>query len=100
MKFQVNYFDSRDKYDQSLYQESAKRVVFKNCMEKLELTDAELPNFNSNFYYNRKDLQQQLGEGYNNRMELHFGKANAEKYGLKMDFDQMKQEFQNYEKWL
>ena len=87
MKFHVNYFDSRDKYEQSLYQESARRVVFKNCMEKLEIDDATLPNFNSNFYYNRKDLQQSLAECYNTRMELHFGKHNAEKYGLKMDFD-------------
>ena len=33
-------------------------------------------------------------------MELHFGEHNAKKYNLFIDFDQMKTEFQNYEKWL
>ena len=33
-------------------------------------------------------------------MELHFGEHNAKKYNLFIDFDQMKSEFQNYEKWL
>ena len=43
---------SREHYDQSLYIESARRVVFKNCMEKCELDNTSVPNFNKNFYYN------------------------------------------------
>ena len=52
MKFNAIFPLSRDRYDQSLYFEAARRVVFKNCMNALELTDAKLPNFNKNFYYN------------------------------------------------
>ena len=100
MKFNVASQLSKDRYDASLYQEAAKRTVFRNCMEKLEITDEELPNFNSNFYYNRKDLQASLSECYNTRMELHFGHENAKKHGLYMDFAEMKKEFQNYESWL
>ena len=33
-------------------------------------------------------------------MELHFGQHNAKRYNLFIDFEQMKTEFQNYEKWL
>ena len=43
---------SRGQYDQNLYVESARRVVFRNCMEKCELEPTDVPNFNKNFYYN------------------------------------------------
>ena len=62
-------------------------------MEKLEVTDEELPNFNSNFYYNKPELQQNLQECINTRMELHFGHENAVKNNLYVDFKAMKSEF-------
>ena len=52
LKLAVAFPYSREHYDQHLYIESARRVVFKNCMEKCELDDATVPNFNKNFYYN------------------------------------------------
>ncbi len=51
LKFLVANQLSRERYDQSLYFEAARRVVFRNCMAKCEVTDKELPNFNKNFYY-------------------------------------------------
>ena len=51
MKFNVVYPLARDRYDQSLYMESARRVVFKNCMDHCELTHEDVPNFNKKFYY-------------------------------------------------
>ena len=57
LKLAVAFPQSREHYDQSLYIESARRVVFKNCMEKCELDDTSLPNFNKNFYYNKEAAQ-------------------------------------------
>ena len=37
LKFATSAPQTRDMYDRSLYVESARRVVFKNCMEKCEL---------------------------------------------------------------
>ncbi len=54
MKFSVVPLLSSDRYDQSLYFESARRVIFKNCMASLGLTDAEVPNFNKKFYYTQQ----------------------------------------------
>ena len=52
LKLAVTFPFSREAYDRSLYVESARRVVFKNCMEKCELAPEKVPNFNKNFYYN------------------------------------------------
>ena len=49
--------ESREHYDRSLYVESARRVVFRNCMDKCELDDSTLPNFNKNFYYNQNEAR-------------------------------------------
>ena len=65
---------ARDHYDMRLYVESAKRVVFKNCMEKCELDDTSLPNFNKNFHYNMPEARACLQSCFNFRMEAHFGK--------------------------
>ena len=65
---------ARDHYDMRLYVESAKRVVFKNCMEKCELDHASLPNFTMNFHYNMGEARACLQSCYNFRMEAHFGK--------------------------
>ena len=51
---------ARDQYDMKLYVESAKRVVFKNCMEKCDLDHAKLPNFNVNFHYNMPEARECL----------------------------------------
>ena len=99
MKWQVIQPMSRDLYDQSLYHESARRVVFKNCMGVCELDDTTLPNFNKNFYYNQKEAQACLQDCVNTRTTAHFGETNAKKYGLLMDFAVMKKEYQNYERW-
>ena len=69
-------------------------------MTACEVTDAELPNFNKDFYYNKPELQEKLQECYNTRVELHFGRHNAEKHHLFIDFKAMKHEFKNYEKWV
>ena len=52
MKYNVNLRQSRDHYDQSLYKEAAKRVVYENCLGDCELTRQDLPHFNAQFYYN------------------------------------------------
>ena len=52
IKYTVHFDMSRDEYDRSLYLDSVKRVIFKNCMTALDLDDKKLPNFNRNFYYN------------------------------------------------
>ena len=57
LRHSASFPESREHYDRSLYVESARRVVFKNCMEKCELDDESLPNFNKNFYYNMKEAQ-------------------------------------------
>ena len=75
MKFHVAFPYSREHYDQNLYVESARRVVFKNCMEKCELDNTQVPNFNKNFYYNMPEAQECLQSCYNFRMQLHFGDA-------------------------
>ena len=43
---------TQDKHEQNMYQDAAKRVVFRNCMSSCDITDEMLPNFNANFYYN------------------------------------------------
>ena len=65
---------ARDHYDMRLYVESAKRVVFKNCMEKCELDHTTLPNFTKNFHYNMPEARECLQSCFNFRMEAHFGK--------------------------
>lgn len=65
-----------------------------------ELDHAKIPNFNKNFYYNQKGEQACLQSCFNTRMELHFGEHNAKRYNLLIDFEQMKAEYHNYEKWL
>ena len=39
MKFSVKFTMARDLYDRNIYIEAAKRVVFRNCMNQLELDD-------------------------------------------------------------
>ena len=46
LKMAASFPESREHYDKSLYVESARRVVFANCMEKCELDNESLPNFN------------------------------------------------------
>ena len=75
LKFSVAFPMSREHYDQSLYVESARRVVFKNCMEKCELDNETVPNFNRNFYYNQNEARACLQACYNFRMQAHFGSA-------------------------
>ena len=99
MKFRVRFDLSRDEYDRSLYLESARRVIFQNCMIALDLDDKKLPNFNRNFYYNQQETQAQLQECYNTRIDLHFGAENAKKHQLHMDFKSMFLEYKNYEAW-
>ena len=90
---------SRSQYNQSLYNDAAQRVVFRNCMAKCELDDTTLKNFNKEFYYNMKEAQVCLQTCYNARMDAHFGSEEAEKRDLHLDFAAMKREYQNYEKW-
>ena len=68
LKISIAFPHSRDQYDKSLYVESARRVVFKNCMEKCELDNEKLPAFNKNFYYNMGEARACLQACYNFRM--------------------------------
>ena len=60
MKWNVVLNMSRSQYDKSLYNDAAQQVVFKNCMDKCELDDSTLKNFNENFYYNQLEAQECL----------------------------------------
>ena len=99
LKIAAAFPESRDHYDASLYVESARRVVFKNCMEKCELDNTSLPNFNKNFYYNMAEARECLQSCFNHRMVAHFGSAAKRTDGLQFDFEALKREYQNYEKW-
>ena len=68
-------------------------------MEKCELDNEKVPNFNKAFYYNQKEDQICLQTCYNTRMDAHFGHEEAEKRDLHLDFTAMKREYQNYEQW-
>ena len=98
MKFSVKFTMARDLYDRNIYIEAAKRVVFRNCMNQLELDDKSLPNFNRDFYYNKEELKQSLDLCYNSRMAAHFGVDNAlQRQGIAMNFEHMMREYQEYE---
>ena len=99
LRWNVIFPLSRSQYDTSLYNDAANRVVFKNCMEKCELTNETLKNFNKKFYYNQLEAQECLQTCYNTRMDAHFGHEEAIKRDLHLDFKEMKREYQNYEKW-
>ena len=57
MKWNVVMSQSRSQYEKSLYNDAAQQVVFKNCMEKCELDDTTVKNFNKTFYYNQLEAQ-------------------------------------------
>ena len=87
LKLAASFSESREHYDKSLYVESARRVVFKNCMEKCELDHESVPNFNKNFYYNMNEARACLQSCYNFRMQAHFGPMAQKTDGLQFDFD-------------
>ena len=97
MKWHVINPLHRDKYDQNLYQEAMRRVVFKNCFSHCELTDEQIPHFNKKFYYTMKEEKACLSDCINSRMVLHMGEINAKKYDMLVDFEQMKNEYHQYE---
>ena len=43
---------AKDRHEKNMYYDATKRVVFKNCMAGCDLSDEQVPNFNSSFYYN------------------------------------------------
>ena len=91
--------DCQDTHSKHMYFEAAKKVLFKNCMEHCELEPEQIPNFNSNFYYNMLGEQKCLESCYNTKMNLHFGETTAKEEHLYMDFARMKAEYQRYENW-
>ena len=99
LKFNVVFSQSRDRYDASLYKEAARRVVFKNCMSQCELTHEDLPNFNKKFYFAMPGAKACLQSCYNERMTAHFGATAADDNDMLLDFDAMRKEYQEYEKW-
>ena len=98
MKFSIIRHESQEALDANMYKESAKRVVFKNCMSACEIEQNDLPNFNKNFYYNQIREQKCLQDCYNTRMMIHFG-SSAKEQGMWIDFNEMKQEYKRYERW-
>ena len=100
LKLFVAFPFSQEHYDQSMYVESARRVVYNNCMNKCELTDEDVPNWNKKFYYNQEGAQNCLQACFNNRMQLHFGEKAANSIdGLKLDFKYQMKQYQRYEVW-
>ena len=99
LKFATSAPETRDMYDRSLYVESARRVVFKNCMGKCELDDETVPNFNKKFYYAQDAARACLQSCFNVRMQAHFGPAAQQVDGLQFDMDALKKEYQRYEQW-
>lgn len=99
MKINAIRTESTEVYEKNLYKEAARRVVFQNCMSSCELDNAQVPNFNRQFYYGMPGAQVCLSDCYNTRMKLHFGATTAEKEGLLLDFDALKREYQRYESW-
>ena len=53
LRLRVIRDDSQDIVDKNMYKETARRVVFQNCMEACGLDDKIVPNFGRNFYYNQ-----------------------------------------------
>lgn len=98
MKINAIRHESAELYERGLYKEAARRVVFSNCMGVCELDNKQVPNFNRNFYYGMPAAQTCLQECFNTRMKLHFG-SQAEKEGLTLDFEALKEEYQRYERW-
>ena len=99
MKYNAIRLESNEVYERNLYLESARRVVFSNCMDACSLDHKQLPNFNRNFYYGMPDAQRCLQDCHNTRMQLHFGAKQAEKDGLLIDFQALKKEYHRYESW-
>ncbi len=73
LRLRVIRDDSQDVVDKNMYKDTAKRVVFWNCMDSCGLDNKSIPNFGRNFYYNQNKEQVCLQECYNARMALHFG---------------------------
>ena len=93
LKWNVVFPLSKSQYEQSLYNDAATRVVFKNCMEKCELDNETVKNFNKKFYYEQPEAQECLQTCYNARMDAHFGAEEAIKRDLHLDFATMKKEY-------
>lgn len=99
MKVNAIRHESSEVYEKNLYVESARRVVFSNCMTSCGLDDKLVPNFNRAFYYGMPGAQHCLQDCYNTRMKLHFGSSQAVEQGLLIDFKVLKDEYQHYENW-
>ena len=52
MKIAAVRYDSQDMVDKKMYYNCAQRTVFNNCMDSCDIAHENIPNFNSNFYYN------------------------------------------------
>ena len=79
--------------------ESAKRVVFKNCLGACEVDTERFKYFNKDFYYNMKDEQKCLESCFNNRMIAHFGEQRAKTTdGLQINFAILKHQYKQFEK--
>ena len=68
---------SKDRYEASILVESARRVVFKNCLAACEVDMTRFNKFNRDFYYNMLDEQKCLQGCFNSRMVAHFGEERA-----------------------
>ena len=96
MRWNVMTPFDRDQYDQNLYKEATRRVIYKNCFGSCELTDEDVPHFNKRFYFEQKEAQACLQECINTRMVLHLGEKNAAKNDMLVNFEEMKQEYIRY----
>ena len=44
---------TQDSHEKEMYQDAARKVIFKNCMEACDIPKEAISNFNRNFYYNQ-----------------------------------------------
>ena len=54
LKFHVVKKETPEVIDKMMFKESAKRVLFTNCLEYCGLQRTDIKNFNRHFYYNMK----------------------------------------------
>ena len=84
---------------QGMYLEAARRVVLHNCLEKAGFKAEAMRYFDKNFYIKHQKEARQAFTCYNERMMIHLGEEDFEKYSMEMNFDSYKAEYKSYLNW-
>ena len=96
MKVTAAFPLSRNNYDQQLYVESVRRVLWHVCISKEGMQYEDIPNLTKKFYLFEKPLKNRLQECVNTRAVLHLGEENARKHNLMLDFAEKHAEYEVY----